>query len=415
MRGDLRNYVTVTGAYWADTIADGASRMLVLFYFYEHGYSPFEVASLFLFYEVFGIVTNLVGGFLAARLGLKATLLMGLGTQIVALGMLALAPESWLVVAYVMAAQALSGIAKDLTKMSSKSAVRLVVPEGDAGALYRWVAILTGSKNALKGFGFFLGGLLLTMIGFQPALLVLLALVATALVVTLAVMRGDLGSPDRKARFTQMFSNNRSVNVLAGARVFLFASRDVWFVVGLPVFLRTELGWSFWQVGTFLAVWVIGYGIVQASAPKFVRRRATEDGAEPTGATATRLAFALAAFPAAIAVALGTTVDPGIVIVAGLIVFGVVFAMNSAVHSYLILAYAEGDKVAMNVGFYYMANAGGRLFGTVLSGALYQWQGLEACLWASVAFVLAAGALSRLLPTRSGVHHAGGAPASAST
>jgi len=395
---DLRNYVLVTGAYWADTIADGASRMLVLFYFYERGYSPFEVASLFLFYEVFGIVTNLVGGFLAARLGLRSTLLMGLGTQLLALGMLALAPEDWLVVAYVMVAQALSGIAKDLTKMSSKSAVKLIVPADAPATLYRWVAILTGSKNALKGVGFFLGGLMLTTVGFQTALFILGALVLTALVVVLALMRGELGRPDRQAKFRQMFSNNRAVNILAGARVFLFASRDVWFVVGLPVFLRTELGWSFWQVGTFLAVWVIGYGAVQASAPRFVRRRAAEKGAEPDGGTATWLAFALAAFPAGIATALAADADPTAVVVVGLIVFGVIFAMNSAVHSYLILAYADGDKVAMNVGFYYMANAGGRLTGTVLSGLLYQWQGLQACLWASVAFVLAAGILSRLLP-----------------
>jgi MFS family permease len=395
---DLRNYVLVTAAYWADTIADGAIRVLVLFYFYELGYGPFEVASLFLFYELFGIVTNLVGGWLAARLGLRATLLMGLGTQLVALAMLGLAPESWLVVAYVMVAQALSGVAKDLTKMSSKSAVKLVVPENAPATLYKWVAILTGSKNALKGVGFFVGGLLLTVVGFQTGLLILAALILAALVMVLALMRGELGRPDRKARFRHMFSNNRAVNVLAAARIFLFASRDVWFVVGLPVFLRTELGWSFWQVGTFLAVWVIGYGIVQASAPRFVRRRADEDGAEPDGRTATWLAFALAAFPAAIALALTTSVDPAVVTVAGLIAFGVVFAMNSAVHSYLILAYAEGDKVAMNVGFYYMANAFGRLTGTVLSGLLYQWRGLEACLWASVAFVLAAGALSRLLP-----------------
>jgi predicted MFS family arabinose efflux permease len=351
-----------------------------------------------LFYEVFGIITNLVGGFLAARFGLRTTLLMGLGTQLVALSMLALAPEGWLVVAYVMAAQALSGIAKDLTKMSSKSAVKLIVPEDAAATLYRWVAILTGSKNALKGFGFFLGGLLLTIVGFQTALLILGALVGTALVVVLTMMRGELGRPDPKARFRQMFSNNGAVNILAGARVFLFASRDVWFVVGLPVFLRTELGWSFWQVGTFLAVWVIGYGAVQASAPRFVRRRATEHGAEPDGRTATRLAFTLAVLPAGIAAALAADIDATVVLVTGLIVFGVVFAMNSAVHSYLILAYADGDKVAMNVGFYYMANAGGRLTGTVLSGLLYQWQGLEACLWASAAFVLAAGLLSRLLP-----------------
>jgi hypothetical protein len=400
-RSDLRNYALVTGAYWADTVADGASRMLVLFYFYERGYSPFEVASLFLFYEVFGIVTNLVGGWLAARLGLKATLMMGLGTQIVALGLLAVAPEAWLVVPYVMFAQALSGIAKDLTKMSSKSAVKLVVGADAPGELYRWVAILTGSKNALKGVGFFLGGLLLTLVGFQTALLILVALVASALAVLLALMRGQLGRPNANAKFTQMFSNSRAVNILAAARIFLFASRDVWFVVGLPVFLRTELGWSFWAVGTFLAVWVIGYGIVQASAPRLVRRRAGEQGAEPDGKTAAQLAFALAAFPAAIAIALSADVDPTLAIVGGLIAFGVIFAMNSAVHSYLILAYADGDKVAMNVGFYYMANAGGRLTGTVLSGALYQWQGLVACLWASVGFVLAAGALSLLLPAGS--------------
>lgn len=396
--GDLRNYVLVTGAYWADTIADGAIRVLVLFYFYELGYSPFAVASLFLFYEVFGIVTNLVGGWLAARLGLRATLLGGLSTQLVALLMLAVVPEAWLVVPYVMVSQALSGIAKDLTKMSSKSAVKLVVPENAPGALYKWVAILTGSKNALKGVGFFLGGLLLTVIGFQPALLVLAALVLTALLVVLAMMRGELGRPDAKATFGQMFSNSRPVNVLAAARIFLFASRDVWFVVGLPVFLRTELSWSFWQVGTFLAVWVIGYGIVQASAPRLMRRRAEERGSDPDGATATGLAFVLAAIPAGIAIALATAIDPSVVVVVGLIAFGVIFALNSAVHSFLILAYADGDKVAMNVGFYYMANAGGRLAGTVLSGLLYQWQGLEACLWASVALVLAAALLSRGLP-----------------
>jgi MFS family permease len=396
---DLRNYALVTGAYWADTVTDGAIRVLVLFYFYDRGYSPFAVASLFLFYEFFGIVTNLVGGFLAARFGLKTTLVMGLGIQTCALLSLALVPEAWLVVPYVMAAQALSGIAKDLTKMSSKSAVKLVVPEGASDALFRWVAILTGSKNALKGVGFFIGGLLLTLVGFQHALLLLAALVVTALGVVLTMLRGTLGQPDRTARFSQMFSNSRAVNVLAAARILLFASRDVWFVVGLPVYLRTELGWSFWQVGAFLAVWVIGYGAVQASSPQLLRRRS---GAEPTGRLAAGLAFLLAVFPAAIAVALGSDIDPAFVVVLGLIGFGIAFALNSAVHSFLILHYAEGRKVAMNVGFYYMANAGGRLAGTVLSGLLYQWRGLEACLWASVAFVLGAGALSLLLPRGDG-------------
>jgi len=265
--GDLRNYALVTGAYWADTVTDGALRILVLFYFHELGYGALAVASLFLFYEVFGVVTNLVGGWLAARLGLRATLVMGLTTQLVALAMLAAAPDGLLVVGYVMAAQALSGIAKDLTKMSSKSAVKLVAPADSPGALYRWVAVLTGSKNALKGVGFFAGGLLLTTVGFRAGLLVLIALVAAALAVVLAMMRGDLGAADAGARFRHMFSQRRAVNLLAGARVALFASRDVWFVVGLPVYLREVLGWGFWEVGAFLAAWVIGYGAVQAAAP----------------------------------------------------------------------------------------------------------------------------------------------------
>jgi MFS family permease len=398
-RGDLRNYAIVTGAYWADTVTDGAIRTLVLFYFYHRGYSPFEVASLFVFYELFGIVTNLVGGWLAARLGLKATLVMGLAVQIGALAMLALAPSPWLVAPYVMASQALSGIAKDLTKMSSKSAVKLVAPEGSNDALFRWVAILTGSKNALKGVGFFLGGLLLTLVGFRTSQLLLAGLVLTALILVLTLMRGTLGRPNHKAKFSQMFSHSRAVNILAGARILLFASRDVWFVVGLPVYLQSEQGWSFWQTGAFLAVWVIGYGSVQAAAPRLLRLRAGRHGdSEPNGRTATWLAFVLAAFPAAIAIALGANIDPTVIVVVGLIAFGVAFALNSAVHSYLILRYADGDRVAMNVGFYYMANAGGRLAGTILSGLLYQWHGLEACLWASVVFVLGAGALSLLLP-----------------
>ncbi|MBK8293227.1 MAG: organoarsenical effux MFS transporter ArsJ [Solirubrobacterales bacterium] len=398
LQGDLRNYVLVTGAYWADTVADGASRMLVLFYFYQLGYTPFQVASLFLFYEAFGIITNLVGGWIAARTGLKATLFGGLSIQILALAMLGLAPETWLVVPYVMASQALSGIAKDLTKMSSKSAVKLVVPQDSESSLYKWVAILTGSKNALKGIGFFIGGLLLTLVGFQTSMLILVAMIAATLTTTALLMHGGLGRTDGTAKFRHMFSNNRSINVLAAARVFLFASRDVWFVVGLPVYLRTVLDWSFWEVGTFLAIWVIGYGIIQASAPSLLKWRARETGRLPDGGTATWLVFFLAAFPAAIALALTANFDPTTVLILGLIAFGVIFALNSAVHSYLVLSYADNDKVAMNVGFYYMANAGGRLMGTVLSGALYQLFGLTGCLWASAIFVLATAVVSSMLP-----------------
>ncbi len=408
--GDVRTYAYVTAAYWADTITDGAIRVLVLFYFYQLGYSPLQVASLFIFYEVFGVITNLFGGWIAARWGLKSTLVGGLSLQIGALLMLALAPTAWLVVPYVMVSQAVSGVAKDLTKMSSKSAVKMVVPEGASDALFRWVAVLTGSKNALKGVGFFLGGVLLSTVGFKPALAMLAVLVGAALVMVLVAVHGGLGRGSAKARFSHMFSNNRAVNLLSAARVFLFASRDVWFVVGLPVYLRSVLGWSFWEVGGFMAIWVIGYGIVQGLAPRLLRR---PGGQVPSGFTAAWLAFVLAIFPAGIAIALATGTDATTVLVVGLILFGVVFALNSAVHSFLILHYAEGDRVAMNVGFYYMANAGGRLAGTLLSGLLYQWQGLEACLWASAIMVLAAGAISLALPRTGGTaqRRQGAAPA----
>jgi predicted MFS family arabinose efflux permease len=393
----LTNYMLVTAAYWADTLTDGAIRMLVLLYFHQQGYSAIEVAMLFLFYEVFGIVTNLVGGWLAARLGLKTTLFAGLTTQVLALTMLALNPD-WLTVPYVMVAQALSGIAKDLTKMSSKSAIKFVVAQDAPSTLFKWVAILTGSKNALKGVGFFVGGLLLYLIGFRSSLFVLAGLVLTALVSTALLMRGGLGTANKKAKFGHMFSNNRAVNILAAARLFLFASRDVWFVVGLPVFLYTVLGWNFWQVGGFLAVWIIGYGIVQAGAPAILRRLYEGKGKTPDGITAFWLALVLAAFPAGIALALLADVDPTLAVVAGLIAFGAVFAMNSAVHSYLILAYTDNDKVAMNVGFYYMANACGRLAGTVFSGVVFQVYGLVGCLWFAVGLVLAAALLSIWLP-----------------
>lgn len=401
MNQSVRNYAIVTMAYWADTLADGAIRMLVLFYFYELGYSTFQVASLFLFYELFGIITNLCGGYLASRFGLKSTLFMGLGTQLVALAMLALMPAGLLTVAYVMVSQALSGIAKDLTKMSSKSAVKLVAGEGE-GRLYRWVALLTGSKNALKGVGFFTGSLLLSLIGFRASVWVIAAVVAVALVMAALLLRGGLGTANKKTKFSHLLSRNRAVNTLAVARMFLFGARDVWFVVALPVFLSSVLGWAFWQAGGFMALWVIGYGAVQAATPVLMRAKA-----DPNGSTATWLVFGLALIPAVIAAALFTGFDPATVVVTGLILFGVVFALNSAVHSFLILDYTDHDKVALNVGIYYMANACGRLGGTILSGWLYQvgirsgdTGGLVLCLVASALLLAATFAISFALPRR---------------
>ena len=395
MEQGLRNYLVVTGGYWAFTITDGAIRMLVVLYFHTLGYSPFEVAMLFLFYEFFGIVTNLVGGWLGARIGLNLTMHIGMGLQVVALLMLTV-PDAWLSVVYVMVAQALSGIAKDLNKMSAKASVRIMVTDGGESRLFKWVAILTGSKNALKGGGFFIGAALLQWIGFRGALIVLAGMLLVVLVITAALLPSGVGKMKSKPKFTAVFSKIAAINWLSAARFFLFGSRDIWFVVGLPVFLYEVLGWSFTEVGTFMALWIIGYGIVQASAPRLIRR--SHHGQGPGGGTARLWAFVLAFFPAAIALGLHQGWPADIVIVTGLVLFGIVFAINSAVHSYLILAYSDRDKVSMNVGFYYMSNAGGRLTGTILSGWVYQNHGLEGCLWWSTAFVLAAAVLSLTLP-----------------
>jgi predicted MFS family arabinose efflux permease len=395
MLQNLHNYLVVTGGYWAFTITDGAIRMLVVLYFHQLGYSPFEVAMLFLFYEFFGVVTNLVGGWLGARIGLNLTMHIGMAMQVVALAALTV-PDAWLSVPYVMAAQALSGIAKDLNKMSAKASVKIMVNDDSGSKLFKWVAILTGSKNALKGAGFFIGAALLDLIGFRGALGVLAGMLLVVLVITATLLPSGVGKMKSKPRFTQVFSKTPTINWLSAARFFLFGSRDVWFVVGLPVFLYEILGWSFTEVGGFLALWVIGYGFVQASAPKLIKR--SHHGHGPGGRTARLWAFVLALFPAGIALGLqyGWPAEP--VLVTGLIMFGVVFAINSAVHSYLILAYSGYDKVAMNVGFYYMANAGGRLVGTILSGWAYQTQGLEGCLWWSSGFALIAAILSFGLP-----------------
>ncbi len=392
---DVRNYLVVTAGYWGFTLTDGAIRMLVVLYFHNLGYSPFEVAMLFLFYEFFGVVTNLVGGWLGGRIGLNLTMHMGMALQVFALAMLTV-PDGWLTVPYVMAAQALSGIAKDLNKMSAKASVRLMVTDGADRRLFRWVAALTGSKNALKGAGYFLGAVMLDLIGFRGALLALAGGLAVVLVFMVALLPRHLGKTRSKARFSRVFSKTPEINWLSAARFFLFSSRDVWFVVALPVFLYDRLGWGFSEVGGFLALWIIGYGVVQAAAPRFLRGR--DRHRSPDGATARRLAWLLAAVPGAIAAALMAGWPPATVLMAGLGAFGVVFAMNSAVHSYLILAYSDHDKVAMNVGFYYMANAGGRLLGTVLSGWAYQQWGLTGCLLWSSAFLVLAALLSFALP-----------------
>ncbi|MHC8303454.1 organoarsenical effux MFS transporter ArsJ [Pseudomonas sp. PB3P13] len=390
----VRQYLLVTGNYWAFTLTDGALRMLVVLHFHALGYSPLQIAALFLFYEIFGVITNLVGGYLGARLGLNRTMNIGLGIQVAALLMLTV-PAAWLTIPWVMVAQALSGIAKDLNKMSAKSSIKLLVPDGQQGQLYKWVAILTGSKNALKGVGFFLGGALLALIGFKGALLVMAGVLALIWIGSVILLKKDLGKAKAKPRFRDILSKSRAINILSAARMFLFGARDVWFVVALPVYLSRVFGWDFWKVGGFLAAWVIGYGIVQSLAPNITGKK---QGRVPDGRAALWWALALAGLPAAIALGLSTGMSQQVVLLGGLMVFGALFAVNSSLHSYLIVSYAKEDGVSLDVGFYYMSNAMGRLIGTVLSGWVYQVYGLGACLWISSAFVLLAALISIALP-----------------
>lgn len=394
---NIRSYALVTGAYWGFTITDGALRMLVVLHFYKLGYSSITIAFLFLFYEFFGIVTNLLGGWIASRSGLKATLYGGLVLQIAALLMLALLQPSWArhwSVAYVMTAQALSGIAKDLTKMSAKSAIKVVVPDDTGGTLFKWVSRLTGSKNALKGAGFFVGSVLLALLGFVGSLVAMAAGLLAVLLGTVAALPPEIGRSKKKVKFTSLFSKSAAINWLSAARLFLFGARDVWFVVGLPVFL-SQLGWSFTGVGGFIALWFIGYGIIQAFVPDILRTLGRQN---VDGPAALHWAFILLVVPLGLIGALRAGLNPSDSLMVGLMAFAVVFAINSAIHSYLVLAYTDEDSVALNVGFYYMANAGGRLLGTLLSGLIFEHSGFQGCLWGSAIMILVAAVLSVPLP-----------------
>ena len=392
----MGQYALITGSYWAFTLTDGALRMLVVLYFHELGYSPMDIALLFLFYELFGVVTNLLGGWLAARAGLAVTLTGGLFLQVIALSML-LVDASHLSVGYVMLAQALSGIAKDLNKMGAKSSVKLVAGNSQ-GRLYRWVAWLTGSKNALKGVGFFAGGAGLASIGFSASVAVMAVAMGVVGILALMLLDKSMGKASFEPKFSDLLSKSRRINLLSAARLFLFGSRDVWFVVALPVFLQLELGWSSVSVGTFLALWIIGYGFIQAMAPSISPRL---DDRVPDGRTAFLWGLTLALVPLGIAACLQLGFDPAAVVVIGLALFALVFAMNSAVHSFLVVSYADADGVSLDVGFYYMANAAGRLLGTVCSGWMYQSYGLVACLGLSAVFIVLVALVSSKLPRHS--------------
>jgi len=393
LSNSLKQYSLITANYWAFTLTDGALRMLLLLYFANLGYGPLAVAMLFIFYEVFGVFTNLFGGYLGAKIGLNKTMNLGLLLQIGALAML-LVPNEQLTIALVMVAQAISGVAKDLNKLSAKSAIKLLVDDDKQSALFRWVALLTGSKNALKGAGFFLGALLLYLGSFKIAILSMLVMLVCVGINSVIYLQQDIGKSSAKPKFKQIFSASAAINRLSLARLFLFAARDVWFVVAIPMYLSVQLAWDHYQVGTFMALWIIGYGVVQTLAPSLLKRITKRS----TAAQSCLLASALALFPAAIALSLVSGLDIAMTIIIGLFGFGVLFAINSSWHSYLIVSYADRDKVSLNVGFYYAANALGRLTGTVLSGYLYSKFGLVSCLVVSSVFITIAALASLSLP-----------------
>lgn len=413
----LRAYAAVTAAYWAFMLSDGALRMLVLLHFNALGFSPVQLAWLFLLYEVAGVVTNLAAGWLAARFGLAATLYAGLALQIAALLGLTLLDPAWGIAAsvvFVMAVQGVSGVAKDLAKMSSKSAVKLLAPT-EQGALFRWVAVLTGSKNAVKGLGFFLGAALLALAGFDAALWGMAAVLAAILLaVVLFLPAGLPGRVSSKESWSGWRSRDLRVNRLSLARMFLFGARDVWFVVGVPIYFQSVLSdgtaegrrEAFFLIGGFMALWIIGYGAVQAMAPRLLGGKAQPEAA------ITRKAILwsglLVPIPFALALAAWAAGGPAPwltgTLIAGLLLFGFVFAVNSSVHSYLILAYGSAQRITRDVGFYYMANAAGRLIGTLLSGVSYQIGGLGLCLATAGLLALASWlAARRLAPDRDGM------------
>ena len=400
----LSAYFAVTAAYWAFMLTDGALRMLVLLHFHTLGFSPVQLAYLFVLYEIAGMVTNICAGWIAARFGLTSTLYAGLGLQVLALLAMAQLDPTWVVgasVVYVMLVQGASGMAKDLAKMSSKSAVKLLAPSSDGG-LFRWVAILTGSKNMVKGLGFLMGATLLATLGFVWSVLGMAAVLVVILFAVLIAMPAGLPKGRKGVKFSEVFSKSANVNWLSAARVFLFGARDVWFVVGIPIYFYAVLSdgttagnrTAFFLIGTFMALWVILYGLIQANAPRILRART-----RPTDElikAARGWAWSLAAVPSILT---GIAIIAGapqlwltISLVTGLLIFGIVFAVNSSLHSYLILSFTKAERVTMDVGFYYMANAAGRLAGTLLSGLTYQIGGLPLMLGVA-AFMVALSAM----------------------
>ena len=379
------SFALVTLAYWFFMLTDGALRMLVLLHFHTLGFSPLQLAYLFLLYEFFGMITNLTAGWIAKKIGLNITLYTGIILQILSLVILTQLDQSWNItisVIFVMATQGLSGIAKDLTKMSSKSSVKLLAPD-KKGKLFKWVSFMTGSKNAVKGFGFLIGALLLSFVGFENSLFFMASLLSIILLIILVCLKNDFSKIKKNTKFSEVFSKNKNINYLSLGRVFLFGARDTWLVVGLPIFLYSTLSdgtvdenrKAFFIIGTFMASWTIFYGFIQTITPKITKSNVLENKIK-------FWANSLILIPLILSVSsyyLEDFIFTFTILL--LFVFGFVFAVNSSLHSFLILQYTDKERVSLDVGFYYMSNAFGRLTGTLLSGLCFELGGFTLCLF----------------------------------
>lgn len=399
--------------------------MIVLLHAYQLGFSAWLTAIMFSLYELAGVVTNLAAGLAGSRWGIKATLVTGLVVQLVGIGLLygfrdawGAPGQQWKGLVYITLAQALCGVAKDLVKLGGKTVTKLVTPDEKQSALFKLVSWITGFKNSMKGIGYFIGAASLT-VNVQFALGLLLFLILLALPAALFGLRRDLGRT-RSANVTlrQVLSPSSNVMRLSVARAFLFGSRDLWFEVPLPFFLRDKLqgiGWARPATGAALALFIIVYGQVQSWTPQLVLQPLRQ-------APANKLVQVLwnamlTVVPACLAAALlGSHIFTGhqhgasvAVLMCGLAAFCVIFAINSSIHSYLILRYSEGDSVAKSVGIYYASNAVGRFVGTLVSGAIYEYssdskaRALGYCFVASACFSL----ISTLLTLRIDDHEAG--------
>jgi len=420
-------YVTVW-SFNLFTITDGAIRSIILLYANKLGFNAILIAVMFSMYELAGVFTNLFGGVIATRYGLKFTLLCSLVCQVVGLGLLlTIEPifgdletmtNKGGATAFITFCQALSGIAKDLMKLSCKSMPKLVSKPGDDDKLFVLVAWVTGLKNSFKGFGSIVGAILINFTSLVTSVCVLLGIIGLIVPAPILYMDKFLGMNKKNAVFNlKVLQKGRDVNVLSLARFFLFGARDIWYEIAAPLFLSQALLWSDWTVGLFLGGYTIVYGFFQTSVSKLFKKSSKENlsslakvfnGLPPVsqvknwayGTAAQLVVWSCILYPLYRHL-INTGNSDGalwginIVFVFGVLCFAILFAVNSAVHSYFIVRYAGKDKLAMDMGFYYMANAGGRLVGTLLSGVIYYYTekqfGLSVPLWSAGATMIAAG------------------------